>query len=127
MAAVEPLVLIADTGRFVTFAPFNPSKVLPSSVLISFLLASVATNCDAVNPVFVSPVTLTMPGNTVGLGNDSVHVLFALKSCAPALDVIWFAVPATVMVVALKASVVMLVPIPEPTITPGKSVPTWFV
>jgi hypothetical protein len=44
-------------------------------------------------------------GKTTFDGNESVQVLFVERSWAPALDVIWFAVPATsmVLVVGMRA------------------------
>lgn len=44
-------------------------------------------------------------GKITWFGKLSVHVLFAVRSCAPALDDTWLAVPATVSVVALLAGV----------------------
>ena len=46
--------------------------------------------------VVVPYVEVKERGNCRACGSESVHVLSALKSCAPAEEVIWFAVPATV-------------------------------
>ena len=39
-----------------------------------------------------------LEGKMTWFGRDTVHVRFAVKSCAPADDVSWFAVPVTVIV-----------------------------
>lgn len=60
------------------------------------------------------------PGKTTWFGKDSVHVLFADKSCAPADEVSWFAVPATVSVLVCAVYAVVStprVPLPPEVVT----------
>ena len=58
-------------------------------------------------------------GKMTWLGKESVHVRSAERSCAPAEEVIWFAVPATVSARVVGMSAVNVVP---PTETPEEKV-----
>ena len=64
--------------------------------------------------VSVAPAKVTREAVAMSCGSESVHVRFADKSCAPAEEVIWFVVPATVIVRSVVTTAVPLcVIVPE--------------
>jgi hypothetical protein len=123
--STKPLIVEEAAVALIAVVCMPPPKVLVAvdvAVNVPTVRLPIVEEAEA-KSVEVAEVVRTEFGKITEFGNESVHVRSALRSWAPALEVIWLAVPAMVRLRVVGMSAVKVVP-PRVMEVVAVSVPT---